>query len=728
MADNRKDRLVRVRVTKHLPQGLSVVLDDGQRGIIRTREIAWKDEDAVNWRADFPVGWEGFAFSIPTKKGETREFSLRLAENDPWDDFFDGWDKSEVFEGMVTSVYDYGAFVEIEPGITGLLHKSQLPPKLQPSILDLFWYGDRVLVIIREVDHELRQIGLSLAPAGKTSGEEISTGRSQPIVTDEAGMGMEQILKVKIPRRHILVVEDEVSQSKAICGWLREMGQSVDAVDNAEDAIDFLSRILPDIVLVDVGLPTMSGTDLTRFILQNYPQVQAVNATDWARANDIGDTLDELQALGGKLLYKPLLPEDLAAYLLYEQDQGGVHAKRDEDKLFVPRNPAHDPGKTIHALLTACKKRLGIEQVFLFSLDPSHRRIHIVERAGEGMVNKNAIAQLIYSPVRDAAEDREVIVLNEIGEKDHKRFQYLLEFLPSTVSCMGVPVPAQSTVKYALFATDRRSRQFSDERQLYMEGLALAVGAALDQNTLRERAVLMQRSALIGNLASGMIHEINNLIAPLPYESDRLRRNLERLEQHADDASYAKVRNEITSIEQDIRQIISTVNTFGVIAKNPKMEVVRVDEIIKNTLLLVREISKRARVTLTFNPPENLVVVRNQAVFLEQIVLNVALNAIQQIGEHRSDGDGRIQIDMEVVNDTQGNAACRILVIDNGPGIHATLWEKVFEMGFSTRQDGSGIGLFVSRNLMEEIGGRIYVANSHILHGTVFALEFPIQI
>ncbi|NOH04484.1 MAG: hypothetical protein HND47_22195 [Chloroflexi bacterium] len=344
------------------------------------------------------------------------------------------------------------------------------------------------------------------------------------------------------------------------------------------------------------------------------------------------------------------------------------------------------------------------------------------------MVNKNAIAQLIYSPVRDAAEDREVIVLNEIGEKDHKRFQYLLEFLPSTVSCMGVPVPAQSTVKYALFATDRRSRQFSDERQLYMEGLALAVGAALDQSTLRERAVLMQRSALIGNLASGMIHEINNLIAPLPYESDRLRRNLERLEQHADDASYAKVRNEITSIEQDIRQIISTVNTFGVIAKNPKMEVVRVDEIIKNTLLLVREISKRARVTLTFNPPENLVVVRNQAVFLEQIVLNVALNAIQQIGEHRSDGDGRIQIDMEVVNDTQGNAACRILVIDNGPGIHATLWEKVFEMGFSTRQDGSGIGLFVSRNLMEEIGGRIYVANSHILHGTVFALEFPIQI
>ncbi|NOH04483.1 MAG: S1 RNA-binding domain-containing protein [Chloroflexi bacterium] len=344
-------------------------------GIIRTREIAWKDEDAVNWRADFPVGWEGFAFSIPTKKGETREFSLRLAENDPWDDFFDGWDKSEVFEGMVTSVYDYGAFVEIEPGITGLLHKSQLPPKLQPSILDLFWYGDRVLVIIREVDHELRQIGLSLAPAGKTSGEEISTGRSQPIVTDEAGMGMEQILKVKIPRRHILVVEDEVSQSKAICGWLREMGQSVDAVDNAEDAIDFLSRILPDIVLVDVGLPTMSGTDLTRFILQNYPQVQAVNATDWARANDIGDTLDEPASVGGKTSVQAPAPGRPCRLSFIRAGSRGRSRKAGRGQAVRPKKPGarprEDDPRAAHGVQKTPGHRTGIP-VFARPLAPQN--------------------------------------------------------------------------------------------------------------------------------------------------------------------------------------------------------------------------------------------------------------------------------------------------------------------------------------------------------------------
>ncbi|MCA9372434.1 ATP-binding protein, partial [Candidatus Woesebacteria bacterium] len=119
--------------------------------------------------------------------------------------------------------------------------------------------------------------------------------------------------------------------------------------------------------------------------------------------------------------------------------------------------------------------------------------------------------------------------------------------------------------------------------------------------------------------------------------------------------------------------------------------------------------------------------VRNQAVTLEQIVLNVALNAIQQTAEHRPEGGGAICIEIQLIEEDQEGATCRILVFDNGPGIHTVLWEKIFEMGYSTRQDGSGIGLFVSRNLIEEIGGKVYVAKSHILYGSVFALEFPVK-
>ena len=119
---------------------------------------------------------------------------------------------------------------------------------------------------------------------------------------------------------------------------------------------------------------------------------------------------------------------------------------------------------------------------------------------------------------------------------------------------------------------DHRGKQFGEESQLYAEGIALAIGAALDLNELRERSAVMQRSAMIGNLASGMIHEINNLVAPLQYESDNLRKILTRLEKEPEGSAHTKIKNEVANIEQDVRQIISTVNTFGKIAKKPKTE------------------------------------------------------------------------------------------------------------------------------------------------------------
>ncbi len=94
--------LVHVRVIKHLPQGLSVTIGNGETGIIRAREISWDGEELARWRTNYPLGWEGAAFSIPTKKGEAREFSLRLVEKDPWDEFFEGFDRNKIYEGTVT--------------------------------------------------------------------------------------------------------------------------------------------------------------------------------------------------------------------------------------------------------------------------------------------------------------------------------------------------------------------------------------------------------------------------------------------------------------------------------------------------------------------------------------------------------------------------------------------------------------------------------------------------
>lgn len=714
--------IAHIRVARHMPQGLSVLLDNGEQGIIRAREISWKETEGANWKDEYPVGWDGYVVALPNKKGEIPEFSIRLLEYDPWEDFFEGYAKNSILEGRITGVYEYGAFIEVDEGITGLLHKSRIPAKTQKSIHDLFWFGDKVRVVVHDVDHERRHIELSLAPVEDITGENSAGVQNQASAMSEAFGHAKQTL----PKRHILVVEDETPQSDAVCGWLQEMGQQVDCVQSAEEAIEFLTRVQPDFALVDVGLPGMSGTELASHIFEKYPQIQVANATDWARASEVRAELEAVMDRGGNLFYKPLVPEDLLKFLTGNVQRTEIASQ--EDAKPSPATSKWDAKHDIHKLLVTFRKHLGVEQVFLFSFDPAHRKVNIAERSGDGLINKNAVSQLLHSPVRDVAEDGDAIFIEEIAEREKKRFQYLIEFSPEAVSCIGVSIPSQSSLKYALFAMDRNPKQFGEELKMYVEGMSLAVGATLDQLDLRERSALMQRSALIGNLASGMIHEINNLLAPLQYESNNLRKALVKMENDPSQSKYETIRNEVFNIEQDIRQIVGTVGTFGKIAKKPQVEVLRVDEIIKDTLILLNQISKRSRVKMDFNPPEKMVVVKNQAVMLGQIFLNVCLNAIQQIAEHGSDHVRAIRIDMETVRENSQREICRILIKDTGPGIHTSLWERIFEMGFSTRMDGSGIGLFVSRNLMEEIEGKIYVLDSHILHGTVFALEFPVHV
>jgi signal transduction histidine kinase len=597
--------------------------------------------------------------------------------------------------------------------------------------MDLFWPGDKVFVSIREANRDQRQIALGIPHIKSLNDEMPLKSNLLPVITRDLDNDLEKLLRADSPRRHILVVENEKPQSTVLAGWLRRLNQRVDIVEDAEAALDFLDITQPDIALVDVGLPGIPGTELADHILEKFPRVQVINITDWARANDIMDILDALQARGAKFLLKPLLPEDLVPYLLQEQTQESEHAEEDEavdEKLTLKDVPKLDANRSIQILLDRCRERLGFEQVILFSLDPVHRRVTIVERAGDGIFNRNALPYLIYSPVRDVAEDHESVVVNEIGERERNRFKYLSELCPSAVSCIGVPVQTQTSFDHALFVLDKRIRQITNEQQLYVEGMALAIGTALEQNNLREKFIMMQRTALIGHLTRAMMHEINNLVGPLLYESDALKASLSRYEKNPERTGFENIHNEIQTIQLDIRKVINTTKTFGRIVAKGKAEIIRVDEIVIETLGLLKDISDRAHVVIQFELPDQLIVVKSHAVILEQVFLNVTLNAIQQIAELRPDSGGWVKIRLERINSPNKGNMCRILIEDNGPGIHVSLWKKIFDAGFTTRQDGTGIGLYISHNLMEDINGNILVSKSHILSGSTFLLEFPIYL
>jgi two-component system NtrC family sensor kinase len=103
----------------------------------------------------------------------------------------------------------------------------------------------------------------------------------------------------------------------------------------------------------------------------------------------------------------------------------------------------------------------------------------------------------------------------------------------------------------------------------------------------------------------------------------------------------------------------------------------------------------------------------------------VVLNAIQQIAAGR-DGGGRVLVTSEHVPD-DSTYPIKIRIADDGPGIHRQHFDPIFSLGFTTRrQEGTGLGLYITRGLIESMGGRINIAKSAVLIGTTFLIELPL--
>ena len=726
MSSETDRHLIHVRVIRHLPLGLSVELDNGQHGIVRIREISWNSQISANWKKNFPVGWKGTAVSISSKNEPLHELSLRLAEKDPWDDLPEEINPNESLLGLVTGVAVYGAFIDIGSGLTGLLHQSQLPAWVKTPPLELFWPNDRVRVCIRSLSREERHLGLGLPPVSPPPGEAATDSE-----TTRGPDDLDDLLARDLPRLHILLVEDEPEQAAATASWLRLAHQRVETVGSAEQALEYLEKTLPDLALIDVGLPKMDGAKLAHIILEKWPQVRVINTTDWARAGDMSEVLDELQSLGAETLSKPFLFHELVDLLAAGKSQDIETPTPDSSSLVkLVEAPGLKSKRSIQSLLQQCRKHLEFEQALLFSIDPVHRSVSITEHAGEAFLDRNAIASLIFSPVRDVAEDLITLEIEELQAHDRDRFNYLLDLSPNLTACIGVPVPAQLQLNYALFLMDRHSKKLTREHRIYAEAMALAIGVALEQENFKEKSVLLQRTALIGQLTRGMVHEINNLVGPLSSRLDNLQFSLKKLEENPNrpdlqEARSRLISSELVEIQKNVHKIITTSRIFGNIAARGQNRVLRVDEIVSQTIHLLSDMANRSHITLVFSPPEQLIVIRSQAAALEQVLLNVMLNASQQIAELRPESGGWLRVSIEPPFQKTTSEFFRILIEDNGPGIHSSLWERIFEPGYTTRTDGSGIGLYISRNLLESIGGRLYVLESRILDGTTFALEIP---
>ena len=156
-------------VTRIMPYGAFVQLSSGVEGMVHISEMSWsraaKPESLVNVADTVRVKVIGIE---PDKKPGLLKISLSMKQltEDPWDSVGEQFHEGGKTQGTVTRCANFGAFVEVAPGIEGLVHNSEMSYKkrvLKPE--DVVTAGETVSVMIKEIDLEKRRISLSIRDA-----------------------------------------------------------------------------------------------------------------------------------------------------------------------------------------------------------------------------------------------------------------------------------------------------------------------------------------------------------------------------------------------------------------------------------------------------------------------------------------------------------------------------------------------------------------------------------
>jgi signal transduction histidine kinase len=230
---------------------------------------------------------------------------------------------------------------------------------------------------------------------------------------------------------------------------------------------------------------------------------------------------------------------------------------------------------------------------------------------------------------------------------------------------------------------------------------------------LSQQLLQSERLATIGKLSTQIAHEIMN-----PLSSIKM--NIQILSKRTGLSPNDRRRLEIANFEIDhLEKILQDIFDYSkVLQLNLSRE--DINEVMEKSLLMVQDRLQEKRIAVTRSYDRNLPRITLDLVRMMQVLTNLYLNAIQAVAR-----GGRLKV-ATGLDQKQERSFLRITVTDNGTGISAAQRSSIFEPFYTTRSDGTGLGLTVVKKIVEQHSGKVQV-ESKIGRYTRFTLLLPLE-
>ncbi|HEX3179244.1 MAG TPA: ATP-binding protein [Methylomirabilota bacterium] len=332
-------------------------------------------------------------------------------------------------------------------------------------------------------------------------------------------------------------------------------------------------------------------------------------------------------------------------------------------------------------------------------LSPRLRQVNRMLPVGQGLIGGAAAAGKTVS-VDDVQGSRELLPSAE----DAVRRDHIHGFV-------SVPIQARGRL-LGMLSLGRQTRDpFNEEEVALLEATAHQIGIALDNARLYGELVHAEKLSAVGELASGVAHEINNPLTTILGQAQLLlgRADVpmpvrERVEMMADEASRAA-------------RIVQNLLLFARHYPPERRPCSIYDQVERVLALKTYQLERdKIRVLTEFTPCPPVWADENK---IQQVLLNLVQNAHQALVRVTSD---------RVLTLRVRPRADRVVieVIDNGPGIPTDVLPRIFDPFFTTKPpgEGSGLGLSVSYGIIGQHGGKLF-AEARPEGGAAFVIELP---
>jgi len=225
------------------------------------------------------------------------------------------------------------------------------------------------------------------------------------------------------------------------------------------------------------------------------------------------------------------------------------------------------------------------------------------------------------------------------------------------------------------------------------------------------------RVATMGHLTASVAHEVSQPIAAILTNAGTAARWLARVPPNLE--KVGQLINYIAGDGKRAADIVSGIRDLVKKAPSQKSDLA-INEVVVETIALTRGDWAKNRVLVRTELTEDLPIVQGDRVQIQQVILNLVMNAIEAMSEIR-EGEHELLISTGRVD----SGAVLAAVSDSGPGLPQAGAEQVFDAFYTTKPAGLGMGLSICRSIVEAHGGRLW-AEPNKPRGTVFRFTVPV--